>query len=52
MYALVKTRGKQYRVSKDDTILVERLSAEEGEQLILNDIVMGSKNGYLYCLGN
>jgi large subunit ribosomal protein L21 len=40
MYALVKTGGKQYRVSKDDTILVERLSAEEGQQIILNDIVM------------
>jgi len=40
MYALVKTGGKQYRVSKDDTILVERLPAEEGEQIILNDIVM------------
>jgi large subunit ribosomal protein L21 len=40
MYALVKTGGKQYRVSKNDTILVERLSAEEGEQIILNDIVM------------
>ena len=40
MYALVKTGGKQYRVSKDDTILVERLAAEEGEQIILNDIVM------------
>jgi large subunit ribosomal protein L21 len=40
MYALVKTGGKQYRVSKDDTILVERLPAKEGEQVILNDIVM------------
>jgi len=40
MYALVKTGGKQYRVSKDDTILVERLSAKEGEQIILSDIVM------------
>ena len=40
MYALVKTGGKQYRVSKDDTILVERLSAKEGEQIILDDIVM------------
>jgi large subunit ribosomal protein L21 len=40
MYALVKTGGKQYRVSKDDTILVERLSAKEGEQVILDNIVM------------
>ena len=40
MYALVKTGGKQYRVAKDDTILVERIAAEEGAEVILNDIVM------------
>ena len=40
MYALVKTGGKQYRVSKDDTILVERIAAEEGAEVILHDIVM------------
>ena len=40
MYALVKTGGKQYRVAKDDTILVERIAAEEGAEIILNHIVM------------
>jgi len=40
MYALVKTGGKQYRVAKDDTILVERIAAEEGEQVILDNVVM------------
>ena len=40
MYALVKTGGKQYRVSKDDNILVERVAADEGTEVILNDIVM------------
>jgi large subunit ribosomal protein L21 len=40
MYALVKTGGKQYRVAKDDTILVERIAADEGAEVILNDIVM------------
>ena len=40
MYALVKTGGKQYRVAKDDTILVERIAADEGAQVILNDVVM------------
>ena len=40
MYALVKTGGKQYRVSKDDTILVERISADEGAEVILDDVVM------------
>ena len=40
MYALVKTGGKQYRVAKDDTILVERIAADEGAQVILDDVVM------------
>ena len=40
MYALVKTGGKQYRVAKDDTILVERIAADEGAQVILEDVVM------------
>ena len=40
MYALVKTGGKQYRVAKDDTILVERIAADEGAQIILDDVVM------------
>ena len=40
MYALVRTGGKQYRVAKDDTILVERIAADEGAEVILDDIVM------------
>ena len=40
MYALVKTGGKQYRVAKDDTILVERIAAEEGDQVVLDNIIM------------
>jgi large subunit ribosomal protein L21 len=40
MYALVRTGGKQYRVAKDDTILVERITADEGAEVILDDVVM------------
>jgi len=40
MYALVRTGGKQYRVAKDDTILVERIAADEGTEVILDDVVM------------
>jgi len=40
MYALVRTGGKQYRVSQDDTILVERIAADEGSEVILDDVVM------------
>ena len=40
MYAVVRTGGKQYRVAKDDTILVERIAANEGAEVILDDVVM------------
>ena len=40
MYAVVRTGGKQYRVAKDDTILVVRIAADEGAEVILDDVVM------------
>ena len=40
MYAVVKTGGKQYRVEKDDVVLVEKLKANDGDQLVLNDVLM------------
>ena len=40
MYAVVKTGGKQYRVEKEDVVLVEKLNANDGDQLVLNDVLM------------
>ena len=40
MYAVVKTGGKQYRVSKDDTILVEKLDADEGQTVTLSNVML------------
>ena len=40
MYAVVKTGGKQYRVEKEDVVLVEKLKANDGDQLVLNDVLM------------
>ena len=40
MYAVVKTGGKQYRVSKNDVISVERLSGEAGDEIAFNDVLM------------
>lgn len=42
MFAVVKTGGKQYRVAKDDVIRVEKLDAEAGETVILDDVLMVS----------
>ena len=40
MYAVLKTGGKQYRVEKEDIDLVEKLDANDGDQVVLNDILM------------
>jgi large subunit ribosomal protein L21 len=42
MYAIVKTGGKQYRVEKGQTLLVERLAVEEGGKLALEPILFRS----------
>ena len=40
MYAVVKTGGKQYRVSKDDTIMVESIKAVSYTHLTLPTILL------------
>ena len=45
MYAVVKTGGKQYRVSKDDTIMVESLKAEAGDTIYLDNIMLLDNDG-------
>jgi large subunit ribosomal protein L21 len=40
MYAVIKTGGKQYRVSPSDTIIVERLAAEAGDTIRLGEVLM------------
>ena len=39
MYAIVKTGGKQYRVEKGDSIVVDRLRADEGAKLNLDPLL-------------
>ncbi|MDA0651867.1 MAG: 50S ribosomal protein L21 [Proteobacteria bacterium] len=40
MYAVVKTGGKQYRVSKDDVIIVEKLAVDTGSSVELDHVLM------------
>jgi large subunit ribosomal protein L21 len=40
MYAVVKTGGKQYRVAKDDVIVVERLPADAGADVELDQVLL------------
>ena len=40
MYAVVKTGGKQYRVSQGDRLKVESIKAEAGDEVSLSDVLM------------
>jgi large subunit ribosomal protein L21 len=39
MFAVLRTGGKQYRVTPEDVIQVERLTAEAGESIELDDVL-------------
>jgi large subunit ribosomal protein L21 len=40
MYAVIKTGGKQYRVAKDDVIIVERLAGEAGDKIEIDQVLL------------
>lgn len=43
MYAVIETGGKQYKVQEGDTVFVEKLDTEEGEQVDLSRVLLISK---------
>jgi large subunit ribosomal protein L21 len=40
MYAVVKTGGKQYRVAAGEKLKVEKLAAEVGSEVVLDQVLM------------
>ncbi|MEM6413287.1 MAG: 50S ribosomal protein L21 [Pseudomonadota bacterium] len=40
MFAVVKTGGKQYRVAENDTLIIEKLTADAGEIVTLGSVLM------------
>lgn len=40
MYAVVRTGGRQYRVAPDMVIDVEKVNAEAGDSLTLNEVLL------------
>lgn len=40
MYAVIRTGGKQYRVAKDEVVFVEKLDAEAGASVTLENVLM------------
>jgi large subunit ribosomal protein L21 len=44
MYAVVKTGGKQYRVEQGQTLLVEKIAADEGASVELEPILFADSD--------
>lgn len=46
MYAVIKTGGKQYKVSEGDTIYIEKLDVEADSEIIFDEVVaLGTDKG-------
>ena len=39
MYAVIKTGGKQYKVASGDVVKLEKISGEEGKEVIFNEVL-------------
>jgi len=39
MYAIIKTGGKQYKVSEGDAIYIEKLGVEDGETVTFEEVL-------------
>ena len=40
MYAVVKTGGKQYRVSAGEKLKIEQIGAEVGQEIVLDQVLL------------
>ena len=47
MFAIVRTGGKQYRVSPGDKIVVEKLAGEAGQSVTLSDVLLAGEGSDL-----
>ena len=45
MFAVIRTGGKQYRVSADEKITVMSLAGEPGDKVTFEDVLMSAKDG-------
>ncbi|MBC7862596.1 MAG: 50S ribosomal protein L21 [Bacteroidia bacterium] len=47
MFAIVKIAGQQFRVQKDQTLFVPRVSGNAGDALEFNDVLLTNSDGKL-----
>lgn len=47
MYAVIKTGGKQYRVSAGDKIKVEQIAADVGQEIVIDQVLAVANDGQI-----
>ena len=47
MFAVVKIAGKQFKVEKDQTLFVPRVSGNAGDKVEFGDVILADNNGNL-----
>jgi large subunit ribosomal protein L21 len=52
MYAVVKVGGKQYRVEKGQSLVVDRMSAAEGDKLTLDPLLLADGKDTVFETGD
>lgn len=50
--AVVEVGGKQFRISPEDKIKVEKIPADVGEEVVLDKVLMAEKEGEGLKVGN
>ena len=45
MFAVIKVSGKQYKVAPNDLIEVDRLTNDEGSEVVFTDVLLKDDNG-------
>ena len=45
MYAVIKTGGKQHKVSEGDVIAIEKIEGDKGDAIVFDQVLMVEKDG-------
>ena len=45
MYAVIETGGKQYKVSEEQVVFIEKLDAEAGDKVSFDVVAVGTDDG-------
>jgi large subunit ribosomal protein L21 len=51
MFAVVKIAGKQFKVEKDQTLYVPKVSGNAGDKVEFSDVILADNNGNLSFSG-